>query len=227
MTFAIKKFNPNIQIKNKSEFPMNKISKSYNAKGYTKVQYVQKRIIDVLVGSSLLLVTAPVILYSIYRIKKESAGSIFFRQSRIGLNGKAFICYKFRSMHTNSKFNPYTQENDSRIFPFGNTMRKMRIDELPQLLNILKGEMHLIGPRAEWDILVQDYEKIIPNYHNRHVVSPGITGLAQVCYPYGRNVEDAKKKLAFDMEYINNWSLWQEIKVVFKTIEVVLGKKGM
>ena len=228
MTYAIKKINHhNIQATNKSEFPMNKISKSSNPKGYTQFQYFQKRAIDLLIGSSLLLVSTPVILYSIYRIKKESAGSILFRQSRIGLNGKAFTCYKFRSMHDNSKFNPYTQENDSRIFPFGNTMRKMRIDELPQLWNIVKGEMHLIGPRAEWDILVKDYEKIIPNYHDRHVVSPGITGLAQVSYPYGRNVEDAKKKLEFDREYIHNWSLWQEIKVVFKTIEVVLGKKGM
>ena len=106
-------------------------------------------------------------------------------------------------------------------------MRKVRIDELPQLLNILKGEMHLIGPRAEWDILVKDYEKLIPDYQKRHLVAPGITGLAQVCYPYGRNVEDAKKKLEFDMEYINNWSLWKEIKVLFMTVEVVLGKRGM
>ena len=233
MTFAIKQFNQTIktiqpnQIKNQSRSPMNKISKSNNSKGYSKIQYIQKRIIDLIIGSSLLVVTSPVVLYSIYRIKKESKGPIFFKQSRIGHDKKAFTCYKFRSMHTDAHFNPYTQENDSRIFPFGNTMRKMRIDELPQLFNILKGEMHLIGPRAEWDILVRDYEKIIPDYHDRHVVAPGITGLAQVCYPYGRNVEDAKKKLAFDIEYINNWSLWQEVKVVFKTIEVVLGKKGM
>lgn len=233
MTFAIKQFNQTIktiqpnQIKNQSRSPMNKVSKSNNSKGYSKIQYIQKRIIDLIIGSSLLVVTSPVVLYSIYRIKKESEGPIFFTQSRIGQNNKAFTCYKFRSMHIDRPLNRYTQENDSRIFPFGNTMRKMRIDELPQLFNILKGEMHLIGPRAEWDILVRDYEKIIPDYHDRHVVAPGITGLAQVCYPYGRNVEDAKKKLAFDIEYINNWSLWQEVKVVFKTIEVVLGKKGM
>jgi lipopolysaccharide/colanic/teichoic acid biosynthesis glycosyltransferase len=130
-------------------------------------------------------------------------------------------------MHINSKFNPYTEENDSRIFPFGHTMRKMRIDELPQLLNVIKGEMHLVGPRAEWDILVKDYEKVIPNYHNRHLVAPGITGLAQVSYPYGRNIEDAKMKLKYDIEYIQDWSILKEIKVIFQTIEVVLGKKGM
>ncbi len=196
-------------------------------KAYTKFQYIQKRMIDLLVGSGLFLVTLPVMFYVFYRVKKESKGPILFTQSRVGLNGKTFTCYKFRSMHVNSKFNPYTQENDSRIFPFGNTMRKMRIDELPQLINVLKGEMHLIGPRAEWDILVEKYEKVIPNYHNRHLVAPGITGLAQVCYPYGRNVEDAIKKLEYDMEYIKNWSLFKEIKVIWKTVEVIIGKRGM
>ena len=229
MTLSIQKYNHNtIEISKKNEFAMKKtVSKSQQPIGYTKFQYFQKRMVDLIVGGSLFLVSLPLALYTVHRIKKESPGSIFFKQSRIGLDGKAFTCYKFRSMHEDGQFNPYTQENDSRIFSYGNTMRKMRIDELPQLLNVLKGEMHLIGPRAEWDILVKDYEKIIPNYHDRHLVAPGITGLAQVCYPYGRNVEDAKEKLKFDMEYINNWSLWQEIKVVYKTIEVVLGKRGM
>jgi lipopolysaccharide/colanic/teichoic acid biosynthesis glycosyltransferase len=194
---------------------------------YTTSQYLQKRLVDFVFGTLLLLTAIPVILYAIYRIKKESPGPIFFKQSRIGLNGKAFTCYKFRSMHVDSKFNPYTQENDSRIFPFGNTMRQMRIDELPQLFNILKGEMHLIGPRAEWDILVKDYEKIIPDYHDRHLVAPGITGLAQVQYPYGRNIKDAKNKLKYDRLYIGSWSLSLELQVVWKTIEVILGRKGM
>jgi lipopolysaccharide/colanic/teichoic acid biosynthesis glycosyltransferase len=226
MTFPIKNFNYNVSEarvkKNQKKEPQ-----KYSFKGYSKSQYFQKRVVDLLVGGTLLLVSLPIMLYSAYRIKKESPGSILFKQSRIGLHGKAFTCYKFRSMHVNSKFNPYTQENDSRIFPFGNTMRKIRIDELPQLINIVKGEMHLLGPRAEWDILVKDYEKIIPNYHRRHLVAPGITGLAQVCYPYGRNVEDAKKKLEYDSEYIEHWSLLMELKVIFKTIKVVLGKEGM
>ena len=194
---------------------------------YTKSQYIQKRMIDLLFGSILLLFSFPVILYALYRIKKESSGPIFFKQTRIGLKGKPFTCYKFRSMHVDSKFNPYTQTDDCRIFPFGNTMRKMRIDELPQLLNILKGEMHLIGPRAEWDILVKKYEAIIPNYHDRHLVAPGITGLAQVCYPYGCNSRDAKNKLKYDRLYIESWSLGLELKVILKTIGVVLKKKGM
>jgi lipopolysaccharide/colanic/teichoic acid biosynthesis glycosyltransferase len=228
MILSIQKYNHNIKITKQNELAMKStMNKSQKPTGYTKFQYFQKRVVDIVVGGSLLLVSLPLSLYAVSRIKKESPGSIFFKQSRIGLNGKAFTCYKFRSMHEDSQFNPYTQENDSRIFAFGNTMRKMRIDELPQLLNIVKGEMHLVGPRAEWDILVKDYENIIPNYHNRHLVAPGITGLAQVCYPYGRNVEDAKEKLKFDMEYINNWSLWQEVKVIYKTVEVVVGKRGM
>ena len=228
MVLSIQKFDHNIKIFKKNEPAMKKvISKNTQPKGYSNFQYFQKRVVDIMVGGSLLLVSFPIALYAVYRIKKESSGTIFFKQSRIGLDGKAFTCYKFRSMHEESHFNPYTEENDCRIFPYGNTMRKMRIDELPQLLNIIKGEMHLVGPRAEWDILVKDYENIIPNYHDRHLVAPGITGLAQVCYPYGRNIDDAKEKLKFDMEYINNWSLIQEIKVVYKTIEVVLGKRGM
>lgn len=238
MTYSIPKYkNKNIslyqatkQISQKKQTFVASHNKSFNKNHYhtyTTFQYIQKRIIDFSLGSLLFFVTIPGTFYAIYRIKKESPGPIFFKQSRIGLNGKPFTCYKFRSMHINSQFNPYTQENDSRIFPFGNIMRKMRIDELPQLFNVLKGEMHLIGPRAEWDILVKDYETIIPGYHDRHLVAPGITGLAQVQYPYGRNIKDAKNKLKYDRMYISSWSLGLELKVIFKTIQVILGKKGM
>jgi len=194
---------------------------------YTKSQYIQKRIIDFSLSLVLIILSFPIILYTIYKIKKESPGSIFFKQTRIGLNAKPFTCYKFRSMHMNCEFNPYTQQNDCRIFPFGKTMRKMRIDELPQLLNVIKGEMHLIGPRAEWDILVKEYESIIPSYHDRHHVAPGITGLAQVQYPYGCNIKDTKNKLKYDRLYIESWSLKLELKVMLKTIAVVLGRRGM
>lgn len=196
-------------------------------RGYTKIEYIQKRVIDYSMVIILFCITLPIMLYTIYRIKKESSGSIFFKQSRIGLNGKTFTCYKFRSMHTESHFNPYTQENDPRIFPFGHIMRKMRIDELGQLLNIIKGDMHLVGPRAEWDILVNKYEKIIPNYGERHNVKPGITGLAQVEYPYGQNSYDAEQKLKYDMSYIKKWSILVECKVLFQTVMVILRKSGV
>lgn len=168
-------------------------------------------------------------LYSIYRIKKESPDdSVFFKQVRVGKSGVPFNCYKFRSMHSNTKFfNPYTQNEDPRIFSWGSFMRKTRVDELPQLLNVLKGDMHLIGPRAEWIDLVKDYENQLPNYHKRHKVAPGITGWAQVNYPYGRNLEDTHQKLMYDLYYIKHWNLWLEIKIIFKTIAVVLGKNGI
>ena len=202
-------------------------TQSKTQKGYSWFMFFQKRVIDLTLSSLLLISTSPVILYTIYRITKESSGSILFKQSRVGLNGENFTCYKFRSMHENMELNPYTEDDDPRIFPFGRIMRKMRIDELPQLWNVIKGDMHLIGPRAEWDILANKYEKIIPKYKQRHFVKPGITGLAQVSYPYGRNIFDAQQKLGYDLDYIENWSIWLEFKIVWKTAVVVFGKRGV
>ncbi len=195
---------------------------------YTKTQYIQKRIIDYTFSITLLILTFPIMLYSIYRIKKESPdGAIFYKQTRVGINNSEFECIKFRSMKTNIKyFNKYTQENDPRIFPWGKIMRKTRIDELPQLFNVLKGDMHLVGPRAEWNILVKEYEKEVPYYNLRHVVKPGITGWAQVKYHYGLSIEDTKEKLMYDLYYIKNWSIWLELKTIFKTISTVVLNKG-
>jgi len=205
------------------------LNKDYKLKTYSTFNYLQKRFIDFCISIPLATLTLPITLYSMYRIKKESPdGPVLFKQKRVGKDGKEFECYKFRSMRTDiDYFNHYTQENDPRIFKWGNFMRKTRIDELPQLINVLKGEMHIIGPRAEWNELVKNYEKEIPNYHLRHIVKPGITGWAQVNYPYGANLEDTKQKLMYDLYYIKNWSLWLEIKTLLKTVLVVLGKKGL
>lgn len=194
---------------------------------YSAFEYVQKRIVDYLAVFVIFFLSWPVLLYARYRIKKESPGTSMFKQYRVGLNNKKFKCYKFRSMHKNSHHDPYTRKNDSRIFKWGKIMRKTRIDELPQLLNVLKGDMHFVGPRAEWEILVDEYEKEIPYYSERHLVRPGITGWAQVMYPYGSNAWDAKQKLMYDLYYIKHWSIWLEIKIIFKTIGVVLGRKGI
>jgi len=105
-------------------------------------------------------------------------------------------------------------------------MRRMRIDELPQLWNVFKGDMHMLGPRAEWTILVDNYKQEIPYYQERHIVRPGITGWAQVNYPYGANTEDARQKLMYDLYYIKYWTPWLEIKTLWKTIRVMLEKKG-
>ncbi len=197
-------------------------------KPFTPWQYIQKRSIDYFGVFWLFFFSWPVLIYARKRIKKESPGTSMFKQLRVGENNQEFKCIKFRSMHTDTKyFNHYTQEDDPRIFPWGNTMRKTRIDELPQMINILKGEMHLIGPRAEWNELVKQYEDQIPYYNERHLVKPGITGWAQVMYPYGANTEDAKQKLMYDLYYIKHWSLWLECKVIWKTVLVVLNKKGL
>ena len=198
-------------------------------KPFSKFQYFLKRVIDFSIAIPLLVISTPIMIYSAYRIKKESPdGGVFFTQTRIGKNAKPFNCIKFRTMRTDIEyFNPYTQENDPRIFKWGAIMRKTRIDELPQLINVIKGDMHLIGPRAEWDELVKKYEKEWSFYHIRHLNAPGITGWAQVNYPYGQNLEDTYQKLMYDLYYIKNWSLWLEIKTIFKTVWVMIGGKGL
>jgi lipopolysaccharide/colanic/teichoic acid biosynthesis glycosyltransferase len=197
-------------------------------KSYTKWQYFQKRCIDFFGVFWLFFFSWPVMIYSYFKIKKESPGKIFFKQNRVGRENKNFECIKFRSMHENTDyFNHYTQEDDPRIFPWGAKMRKSRLDELPQMLNILKGEMHLIGPRAEWSELVKDYEQQIPFYTERHLVAPGITGWAQVNYPYGANIEDTRQKLMYDLYYIKYWNIWLELKIVWKTAMTVIKKKGI
>jgi len=200
-----------------------------NLKPFTIWQSFQKRAVDLLISVPLFIIALPIMLYSAYRIKKESPDAgIFFVQPRVGKDEKVFNCYKFRSMRTDvNYFSKYTQENDPRVFPWGNFMRKSRIDELPQLWNVIKGDMHVIGPRAEWVELVKEYEENLPNYHTRHIIAPGITGWAQVNYPYGANLYDTRQKLMYDLYYIKHWSLWLELKTFFKTIMVVLGKKGL
>ncbi len=198
-------------------------------KPFSKLEYFFKRIIDFSIAIPLGILTTPILIYSAYRIKKESPdGPIFFKQTRIGKNKKPFTCYKFRSMRTDIEFfDHYTQENDPRIFKWGEIMRKTRIDEFPQLWNVIKGDLHIIGPRAEWDELVKKYEKIWPYYHLRHINAPGITGWAQVNYPYGKNIEDTRQKLMYDLYYFKNWSLALEIKTIFKTAWVMVGRKGL
>jgi sugar transferase len=194
---------------------------------YNKFEFFLKKIIDYIGASILFLVHFFAKFFIKYKLSIESPGSLYFIQNRVGLNAKTFKCYKFRTMHENSYHNPYTAEDDDRVFKFGKFMRKTRIDEIPQYKNILRGDMHLIGPRAEWDILVKNYEKEIPYYNERHLVRPGITGWAQVNYSYGSNIYDTKQKLMYDLYYIKHWSLWLELKTIAKTFLVVVGKKGL
>ncbi len=196
-------------------------------KPFTPWQHFQKRVIDYTSVFLLFFVSWPIMLISKDKIKKQSPGPLLFKQNRVGKNGIDFKCIKFRTMNEDSHHDLYTRENDTRIFKYGETMRKTRIDELPQMWNILRGEMHLIGPRAEWNLLVKNYEDKLPYYHERHLVAPGITGWAQVNYPYGQNIEDTKQKLMYDLYYIKHWNIGLELRIILKTIMVVINKKGL
>ena len=172
---------------------------------------------------------SPIMIVTAIAIKLESAGPVFYRQKRVGQFNKEFEVYKFRSMTfaQEHKGSVYTSTDDVRVTKVGKFIRKTRIDELPQIINMIKGEMNLIGPRPEWNVISYEYSKSdIPFYRFRHAVKPGITGYAQVKYPYGASVEDARWKHRYDMYYIKYQSLWMDIKIVFMTVRVVLFGMG-
>lgn len=185
-----------------------------------------KRVSDIVFALFGLTLAAPLILAAGVIIKLTDDGPVFFRQNRIGRNRAVFPIYKLRTMRVTSGGSRYTAANDSRITPIGKFLRASRLDEFPQLWNVLKGDMSLIGPRAEWDELVKDYEEQIPCYHFRHLVKPGITGWAQINYPYGANLEDTLRKLEYDLYYIRHFSFMLDASIVLKTIHVMLFGKG-
>jgi len=199
-------------------------------KPYTTLEYIQKRMVD-FIGIFFLYTFAFFVMQKCKRkIKEESPnGPVYFKQKRVGKNKEEFVCIKFRSMDIDAEEDgvKFASKDDPRIFPWGAYMRQRRYDELPQIFNVLKGEMHLIGPRPERKYWTEQFEKKIPYYNERHIVAPGITGWAQVMYPYGSSLEDARQKLMYDLYYIKNWNIWLEIKVVWKTALVVIQKKGL
>ena len=187
-----------------------------------------KRGVDLVISLTLMGLLAPVALIVAILIKLESKGPVIFKQVRIGENMVPFKVYKFRSMkiHDPQKYSKYAQDNDNRVTKIGNFIRKTRIDELPQLFCILKGTMSFVGPRPEWDILAKEYEKQIPYYNLRHMIKPGLTGWAQVMYPYGENIEDTKRKLEYDLYYLKHQDLILDVLIIFKTVKVILFGKG-
>ncbi|HEY4302439.1 MAG TPA: exopolysaccharide biosynthesis polyprenyl glycosylphosphotransferase [Candidatus Didemnitutus sp.] len=185
-----------------------------------------KRLWDIgfaLVG---LVLFAPFFPLVALAIRLDSKGPIFFHQQRVGRNRKPFHAIKLRTMRPDSENALYTKERDERITRIGRLLRNSRIDEIPQLWNVLRGDMSLIGPRAEWVKLVDDYEKKIPCYHFRHLVKPGITGWAQVSYPYGASLEDTLRKLEYDLYYIRYFSFVLDASIVLKTVQVMIFGKG-
>jgi exopolysaccharide biosynthesis polyprenyl glycosylphosphotransferase len=185
-----------------------------------------KRLSDIALASFGLLLALPLLPVVAALIKLEDRGPVFFFQSRVGRNRTLFNIVKLRSMRVNSGGDDYTRVGDSRITKIGKFLRNTRLDEVPQLWNVLVGDMSLIGPRAEWVKLVDDYEKRIPCYHFRHLVKPGITGWAQVNYNYGENIEDTLRKLEYDLYYIRYFSFILDASIVLKTIHIMLFGKG-
>ena len=194
---------------------------------YTKREYFIKRVIDFIGVFFLLIPTLLALIYSKYRIKKESPGPLFYSQIRVGKDEKPFRCVKIRSMYLDAELNgsKFASKDDPRCYPWGKKVRDSKIDELTQIWNVIKGEMHLVGPRPERPIWVKEFKRAIPSYSQRHVVAPGITGLAQIKYQYGAGKLDAEQKLMYDLYYIKNWSLKLELEIIYKTAIFVLTKK--
>ncbi len=187
-----------------------------------------KRGFDIFVASLLLGLAAPFLVLVALAIKLDSKGPVFYRQERVGVDGKSYWLWKFRSMRTDAEKNGavWARANDDRVTRVGRFIRKTRVDEIPQVFNVLVGDMSFVGPRPERPVFVEQLKQQIPFYGLREAVKPGITGWAQICYPYGASVEDARNKLEFDLYYVKNGSLFLDIGIIFHTVRHVLLGRG-
>jgi exopolysaccharide biosynthesis polyprenyl glycosylphosphotransferase len=195
----------------------------------SRIQLISKRLLDltlVILALPILLIIIPVIAFA---VRMDSPGPSFYRQIRCGRAGKPFAIYKFRTMVTDAERDgvKWAQKNDTRITKMGRFLRKSRLDELPQLYNVLKGEMSIVGPRPERPEFIEQLEEEVPFYRTRLMVKPGITGWAQVHYDYGNTVEDALIKLQYDFYYIRYQSLALDVYTMFRTVSVLFMLKGM
>ena len=196
---------------------------------YGALRVYSKRIFDVMASLFLLFFSLPAIIITIIAIFLEDRGPILYKQVRVGENWKLFQVLKFRSMRVDAEGDGQAQwaaKNDSRITRVGGIIRKLRIDELPQIINVLRGDMSFVGPRPERPVFVEQLSESIAYYSERHRVKPGITGWAQICYPYGDSEKDACEKLQFDLYYVKNYSLFLDSIILFQTAAAVLWGKG-
>jgi sugar transferase (PEP-CTERM system associated) len=217
----------------RAEVPIDSLKASWLVYGTGFVQgplrRLAKRGFDIASSSVLLVLGAPVMLLAAIAIKLDSPGPVLYRQERVGLGGRGFMCIKFRSMRTDAERDGvarWATKNDSRITRVGAFMRKTRIDELPQLLSVLNGEMSMVGPRPERPSFVAQLREQIPFYDLRHSIKPGLTGWAQVRYSYGASLDDARRKHQFDLYYVKNNSLFLDLLVLIETVTVVLFREG-
>jgi len=192
------------------------------------VSSVAKRMFDVTASALLLLLTLPIIVLFAILVKIDSRGPAFFRQTRVGLYGQNFDVIKLRSMRTDAEVGgaQWASKDDPRVTRIGRFIRKVRIDELPQTWSVLKGEMSFVGPRPERPEFVADLEEQLPYYAERHMVKPGITGWAQINYPYGASMEDSRHKLEYDLYYAKNYTPFLDLLIILQTLRVVLWHEG-
>ena len=193
---------------------------------------------DIALASVAFIVLLPLMVFIALLVRLTSRGPVIFRQERCGLNGRKFTFYKFRSMcdnaedlksglqHLNQRSTAFKIPNDPRLTPIGRYLRKFSIDEWPQLWNILRGDMNFVGPRPERAHFVKQLAQEVPFYEQRHLIAPGLTGWAQIKYPYGASVEDAREKLQYDLFYIKNQSLILDGMILFETIKTILFGRG-
>ena len=189
---------------------------------------VAKRLFDIAASGLLLMLTFPLIALFALLVKLDSRGPAFFRQQRIGLYGQPFTLLKLRSMRTDAEAGgaQWANEDDPRITRLGRFIRKVRIDELPQVWTVLRGRMSFVGPRPEVPQFVEDLENRLPYYAERHMVKPGITGWAQINYPYGASIEDSRRKLEYDLYYAKNYTPFLDLLILLQTLRVVLWPEG-
>ena len=190
---------------------------------------IVKRIVDVLVSSVMLVLLLPLIIFVAILIKIDSKGPVFFSQERVGEKRNPFNIYKFRSMVVDAEQRTgpkWATDDDDRITRVGSVIRKLRIDEIPQLWNVLKSEMSFVGPRPEREFFVKELEEQIPYYGERFIVKPGITGWAQVNYGYGASVDDAIEKLNYDLFYTKNFSIFMDFLIIVRTVKIIIFGKG-
>ena len=188
-----------------------------------------KRVFDLAVSLIMLILTAPLVLLGILAIRLEGPGPVFYRQERVTLDGIVFRILKLRTMRVDAEAGGavWAAQSDTRITRAGLFLRRARIDELPQLINILRGEMSFVGPRPERPIFVEELAAQIPLYRERHMVKAGLTGWAQVNYPYGASVDDARSKLSYDLYYVKNFSVLFDVAILLQTLRVVLWPSGV
>jgi exopolysaccharide biosynthesis polyprenyl glycosylphosphotransferase len=183
---------------------------------------VVKRVVDILVASFGLLLTGPIMPLIALVIRLESRGAAIYRQTRVGQHGRHFTIYKFRTMCSDAEKNgaQWAAQNDNRVTRLGRFLRKSRLDELPQLFNIIRGEMSLVGPRPERPEFVQNLEQLLPHYRLRHLAKPGLSGWAQIHYGYGSSIEDTHRKLCYDLYYLKHRSLDLDVAIIIRTLGI-------